>query len=148
MKNTTNGEENVAAENPGKGKKGLWFVILLVIIAGIVYWKRDLLAVGAGSGYQAVFLSNNQVYFGKLYKRASQYPVLKDVYYLQVTQALQPRDQNAPAATNINLIKLGGEIHGPTDEMVLNRDHIIFFEDLDENSQVTTAIKQYKEGQN
>jgi hypothetical protein len=36
------------------------------------------------SDWQAVFLSNEQVYFGKLKSANSSYPVLEDIYYLQV----------------------------------------------------------------
>ena len=73
--------------------------------------------------------------------------MLKEFYYPQVTQTLQPRDESEPAPPNINLVKLGGEIHGPTDEMRINRDHILFVEDLKADSQVVTAIKSFKESQ-
>src|SRR3989344_2622842 len=128
-----------------KGNGLLWSIILIVIIAGAAFWWFDLIPTSRNSNaYQAVFLTNNQVYFGKLYKNNSQFPVLKDVYYLQITQALQPLDEDAQPVTNVNLIKLGGEIHGPIDEMIINRDHILFFEDLKDDSQVVASIKQFK----
>mgnify|MGYP001567471508 CR=1 FL=1 len=130
-----------------KGSPLKWFWLILVavlIVVAFMWWSGELEAVvGSKGGYQAVFLTNDQVYFGKLSKIDSSYPVLRDVYYLQVTQALQPRDSNTPA-TNINLVKLGGELHGPKDEMVINRDHILFFEDLKDDSQIVTAIAQSK----
>lgn len=137
------------SENDKKSSgKTFWLLILgLIVVLAILWWTDNLnIAVGGSNSYQAVFLTNNQVYFGKLVKKNADYPVLQDVYYLQVTQTLQPRDQNAQT-TNINLVKLGGEIHGPIDEMVINRAHILFYEDLHENSQVLQAIKQYKENQ-
>jgi len=131
------------------GMKWVWLIILAVIvIVGFMWWSGDLQTViGSTDAYQAVFLTNDQVYFGRLTRADSQFPVLKDVYYLQVTQALQPREQSQ-ASTNINLIKLGGELHGPSDEMVLNRDHILFYENLTEDSQVAKAILQSKAGNN
>lgn len=127
--------------------KWVWVLILLAIAVAVFLWTTGRISLGANVGsYQAVFLTNNQVYFGKLYNRNSQFPTLKDVYYLQVTQALQPKSQNA-AATNINLVKLGGEIHAPQDAMSINRDQIVFVEDLKPDSQVITAIKQYTENQ-
>lgn len=98
------------------------------------------------SDYQAVFLINNQVYFGKLSDRNSQFPTLTDVYYLQVNQPIQPAQGKAPATQpDISLVKLGGELHGPTDEMKLNRDQILLIEDLRADSNVVRAIKAYKD---
>ena len=107
---------------------------------------------GKTSGYQAVFLSNGQVYFGRLSGFNSTSPVLKDVYYLRVGTVLEPgqagksaevsveteKNQNqkagktseaTPAATprtTLTLIKLGQEIHGPQDEISQNKDQINF----------------------
>jgi|SRR3989344_5736748 len=135
-------------ETSKKSSKLVWLVILVVVIVLVVLWQTGKLgASGSSNDYQAVFLSNNQVYFGRLTSENSQYPMLKEVYYLQVTQTLQPRDESEPAPPNINLVKLGGEIHGPTDEMRINRDHILFVEDLKADSQVVTAIKSFKESQ-
>lgn len=130
-----------------KNKKWIWLFILIVIVVLLVLWQQDKLALGGFDSYQAVFLTNNQVYFGKLSRADSKYPVLKEVYYLQVTQALQPRGQEETPTQNVSLVKLGGELHGPEDEMVINRDHILFYEDLKPDSQVVQAIKQFKEGQ-
>jgi hypothetical protein len=134
---------NEAEVKKSSGLKWFWLVVLaVVVVAGFMWWSGELdMVVGASTGYQAVFLTNNQVYFGKLSKVDSQYPVLRDVYYLQVNQALQPKGDTT---TNINLVKLGGELHGPKDEMVINREHILFFEDLKDDSQIVAAIAQYK----
>jgi hypothetical protein len=132
----------------------LWLVILIIAaVIGFLWWTGNLgnfaAAGGSSDRYQAVFLSNDQVYFGKLAQQNSQYPVLTDVFYLQVTQTLQPIEEGTQQTPrqNINLVKLGGELHGPEDEMHINRSQIIFFEDLKEDSQVVQAIKQFKENQ-
>jgi hypothetical protein len=98
--------------------------------------------------WQAVFLSNGQVYFGHLQNRNSQYPVLTEIYYLKVQQALQP-EGNTNTNTNTNqtqlsLIKLGDELHGPQDKMIINKDQILFIEDLKDDSQVVKTILQNK----
>jgi hypothetical protein len=72
----------------------------------------------------------------------SQFPKLMDIYYLRVTQALQPSDPTRPQQ-QINLVKLGNELHGPEDAMRINRDHILFVEDLKADSQVVTAIADF-----
>ena len=123
--------------------KPQWLFLILVVLAVVILWKLGVLPVSGGNTYQAVFLSNNQVYFGNLANRSGQYATLSDIYYLQVTQPLQPK-QGEQASPNINLVKLGGELHGPTDRMDINRDHILFVEDLKADSQVVAAINSYK----
>ncbi|MEK7554851.1 MAG: hypothetical protein AAB518_02615 [Patescibacteria group bacterium] len=131
-----------------KSYRWIWWVIALIVIVVAGLWFTGNLAFtvqGSGS-YQAVFLTNDQVYFGKLSRSDSQYPVLREVFYLQVTQVLQPSNTANPG-TNVNLVKLGGELHGPEDAMFLNRDQILFYEDLKSDSQVVKAIRDYQESQ-
>jgi len=148
------------ARHSSKKGKSSWLMFLVVAIAIVVlgYFFRDNLfgggdiaEVGRASEYQSVFLTNGQVYFGKISNARSEYATLRDVFYLQVIQPpLQGPDQGdgsvaPPQQPQISLIKLGNELHGPTDEMQINRDHILFFEDLKENSQVVQAIRSFKE---
>lgn len=143
----------------------LLFVIVVVAIAGYFVFSippanQKTAAVGASivaapetGDYQAVFLVNNQVYFGKLSNENAQFPVLKDIYYLQVNQPIQPAQTTkgapAQAAVNpdINLVKLGGELHGPSDEMRINRDQILLIENLRADSNLVKAIERYKTNQ-
>ena len=118
----------------------------LVVVVLAVLLGTGVIPMPMSSRYQAVFLSNNQVYFGKLSNLNSNFPTLSDIYYLQVTQTLQPRP-NTATQPQINLVKLGGELHGPEDLMKINKDHILFVEDLKADSQVTNAIKDYKKNQ-
>ena len=127
---------------------GILFLVIAVILLVLLYqyvipvrWVPHL-----WGGYQAVFLSNGQVYFGKLFRETNQYAVLRDVYYLQITQPPQPLRAGEVPPANINLVKLGGELHGPVDEMRINRDHILFVEDLKSDSRVVQAIDQLKAG--
>jgi len=93
------------------------------------------------SGYQAVFLTNGQVYFGRLSGSTSQFPTLRDIYYLQV----QNKGGEPVGPGDVSLVKLGNELHGPTDEMRINRDHIILTENLKSDSNVVSAIKKFEE---
>lgn len=92
-------------------------------------------------GYQAVFLTNGQVYFGKVVRRCDKEIRLTDIYYLQNDK------QGAEAVANgqdMKLIKLGNELHGPQDMMYINRGHVLFIEDLKPDSRVVKAMQQYK----
>jgi hypothetical protein len=98
------------------------------------------------SKYQAVFLNGGQVYFGKISALNKNYLVLSNIYYLRVTQQVQPGQENQQ--NNFTLAKLGCELHRPTDVMVVNKDQVIFWENLKEEegeNTVTGAIKRYIE---
>jgi hypothetical protein len=135
-------------------------IIVVVIVVGVLFRDRLFPKKGANnmtaeqkeqksSGYQAVFLTNGQVYFGKLSDMSATYATLSDIYYLQVTQppiqgSQQQGQQAASAQQQLSLVKLGQELHGPVDEMKINRDQILFFEDIKEDGRVMTAIREYQ----
>ncbi len=126
-----------------KTKTLIAFVIIVIIIlagaAGYLWWTtKDL----QSDGYNAVFLTNGQVYFGKLASKRGEYLVLTDIYYLQANKAIQPGAEIDKQ--DMALVKLGSELHGPTDRMEINKDHVLFMEDLGETSKVMEAIKGYK----
>jgi hypothetical protein len=97
---------------------------------------------------QAVFLTNGQVYFGKVGEVNKSYLTLSNIYYLNVNQQVQPNQKDANGNSNsannsISLVKLGCELHGPVDRMVINRDQITFWENLKDDGQVSKAIAQW-----
>lgn len=137
------------------------FVVPIIIVVAVV-----VLAVGGwfawskmqssnsgidSSKYQAVFFTNGQVYFGKLTGLNDDQMKLTDVFYLQ-TQASEnsekdsknPQDSSTDQSS-VQLIKLGNEVHGPEDAMVISRDQVLFYENLKNDGKVATTIKQYKE---
>jgi len=138
----------------------LLVVVVLIVLAAAAILFRDKLfhrtADSNVSGYQAVFLTNGQVYFGKLSSPRAEYVKLTDIYYLQVNQELQPTGtttgQQQPAASQaqqnpqLSLVKLGNELHGPTDTMWINRSQVLFYEDLKADGKVAQAIASYKQG--
>ena len=101
-----------------------------------------------GSAYSAVFLANGQVYFGKLGREDGIYVPLTDVFYLRIQQQLQPpseEDEEGKTKRETQLIKLGQELHGPVDEIKINRDQVLFIETMKTDSRVVQGIKQYYE---
>jgi hypothetical protein len=147
----------------GKGLKsnpmwlrGLWLVLLFAATALIIAMLALLYFGGPRetnyidkSKEQAVFLTNGQVYFGHVKAVNKQYIDLQNIYYLNVNQQVQPNQKDAAtsATTNSNqsvsLVKLGCELHGPTDEMIINRDQVTFWENLKSDGQVSKAITQW-----
>ena len=139
-------------EPPKKNKKSLLFKIigLLVagaLLAGLIYAYNKSTSVPIASGkYQAVFLTNGQVYFGKLH-RAGEYYKLTDVYYLQASQSSGDSSNPQKAAESnagVQLIKLGNEVHGPEDAMIIDKSQVLFFENLKNDGKVVDSISKYQ----
>ena len=118
-------------------------LVALAVIALLVFGgtKSESSFVKEGK-YQAVFLNGGQVYFGKIDQFNSKYLSLKDIYYLRVNQQVQPGTQQT--TQDISLAKLGNELHGPDDEMFINRSEVQFWENLKDDGQVVKAITEYK----
>jgi hypothetical protein len=97
--------------------------------------------------YQAVFLTNGQVYFGNIKNLNTKYVDLDNIYYLQTSNSNGSANTSSTSnsATNVSLVKLGCELHGPYDEMLINRDQVTFWENLKGSGQVAKAIAQYKQ---
>jgi hypothetical protein len=135
----------------------LGVVVVLLVIAAVLF--RDKLTGGkagevkgitnSSQKYQAVFLTNGQVYFGKIEKIDSEWLTVKEIYYLQVLQPplqgqAQPDQAGQQAQPQISLVKLGNELHGPEDMMNIAKSQVLFWEDLKNDGQVAKAISDYK----
>lgn len=94
-------------------------------------------------GYQSVFLTNGQVYFGKLSVFNNEYMQLTDIYYLQNGGVIQNGTGSNPNE-QLSLVKLGAELHGPEDTMYIPKTQVQFFENLKADSKVVQAINEYK----
>jgi hypothetical protein len=140
-------------EEPAKGGNKFFVIVLVLIVGGVGFWffkkNKSVNLVVDQTKYQAVFLTNGQSYFGKVASPNEKYIALTDVYYLVLKQPLQNQnnsdqgqnqDQAKPEYT---LVKLGKEMHGPT-SMSINKDQILFIENLADDSKVVTAIKNQK----
>ncbi len=93
------------------------------------------------SKYQAVFLANGQVYFGKLRVVTAKYYSLDNIFYLNSQS--QDQTKTTEADKSFTLIKLGCELHGPSDQMVINRDQVTFWENLKDDGQVAKTIAEW-----
>ncbi len=118
-------------------------IAIATIVIAIVFTLTTLgPAVGSqlpkGGSYQAVFLTNGQVYFGKMKSTSGNYVTLKDVFYIQSN----PQQAGASASPNpqLALVQLGNEIHGPESQMQIANDQVIFWENLKSDSKVVQAI--------
>lgn len=125
---------------PLAGLAGL--AVLVLGITWAVSYNGETMLVKRDK-YQAVFLANGQVYFGKIKTITRQYVQLTDIYYLQVQQQDQKEALNN-AAVQPQIYKLGSELHGPEDSMQISRDQFLFWENMKDDSKVVKAIGQQK----
>jgi hypothetical protein len=128
-------------------RRWLVVLVLVVIVFGLaasfsflLSLRRGIIAAPDPQKWQAIFLNNGQVYFGHLLNVKNEY-VLTNVYYLRVSQSLQPPASTAPA---FDLVKLGGELHGPEDTVYFERSSVLFWENLKSDSQVVRAINNFQ----
>lgn len=129
----------------------LWTVIAGIAVAGLLFGAFVLFR-GSSNGlgdvksgqYQAVFLSNGQVYFGKLQSGAGDTYNLTKVFYLQAAQTDTANPQKTDTtASNMELVKLGNEVHGPEDSMIIARGQVLFYENLKADGKVAKTMQEY-----
>jgi hypothetical protein len=93
--------------------------------------------------YQAVFLTNGQVYFGHVSNINKDFVRLNNIYYL-TQNTTTDKNGNTTADGNYTLVKLGcQQIHDPTDEMIISQNQVSFWENLEDKGKVVTSIKDF-----
>jgi hypothetical protein len=104
------------------------------------------------SKYIAVFLSSGQVYFGHLNSLTRNNLILGYIFYLQSDKKKDRNagtkwlydEENQRPQPGVSLVKLGNELHGPEDFMLVNRQHVVFIEHLSSKSDVAMVIEEYR----
>jgi len=121
-------------------------VIIVLLLGGLFLYRSSTGANIESDKFQAVFLTNGQVYFGKLQTLNSEYMKINNIFYLQTKAAASstnPQKTSDQSATDVQLIKLGSEIHGPEDQMIISKTQILFFENLKSDGTVSKTIQKY-----
>ena len=145
----------VTAKKQPKQKKSFKWVIIAVVALGLVAggWVAWQKLAPADSGiesskYQAVFFTDGQIYYGKLTVLNERQYKLTNVFYIlsqNENKTANADGETAETQNNAQLIKMGNELHGPEDAMMINRDHVLFYENLKPDGKVTQTINQYKD---
>lgn len=149
-------KEDKGSSRFSKGSGFPWTRLLsVVLLVGVVVLLVGIALAFARGGdnegkfvqsskYQAVFLNNGQVYFGDIQDLNSSYVRMTNIYYL--TQSGSGDTSSSTSSNNYSLVKLGcQQIHDPLDEMVINRDQVTFWENLNPNGKVVSSIKQFQQ---
>ncbi len=111
-------------------------IIILAVIAFQVLQPADSLAAQVNSrDYQAVFLTSNEVYFGKLDVPSGNFVYLRHVYRLTE----QPASRSGKSLQR-TLVKITSDVHDPLDQMIINRSTILYVENLNPNGQAAHLL--------
>lgn len=117
--------------------------LIVFLLVGIVVLIK--LYPNAEKGrYVAVFLDNNQVYFGQKLNVKNNFLQLEKVFYLTDRQALIDAKNQAKGG-DLVLSKLSKDAHQPQDGISINQDHIVLIEVLTDNSRVKQIIEKYQD---
>lgn len=130
--------------------KNRLYIIIFVILLIAVFSYLTISNVGSKNNkWQAVFLENNQVYFGKL-DITKDFYILTKVYYLQSESERKENKIANPASPSIDeekitkLIKLGNELHGPEDQMFIEKSKVLFWENMKDSSNIVKSIEAFE----
>ncbi len=118
-------------------------LVFAALIAVLIFFAMNERGIAPDPAkWQSVFLNNGQVYFGHLQRVDKDYVGLANVYYLRAAQPLQP--PSTTPSPSFELVKLGGELHGPEDAIYFEKSSILFWENLRADSQVVQAINNFQ----
>lgn len=95
------------------------------------------------SGYYSFFLTDGQIYIGKISRQDDREINIKDVYYAISDQGVVSLN-NYIKGIDFSLVRVGREIHGPENSVVLNRKKVIFYKNLAPEGKLAEAIKNVK----
>jgi len=110
-------------------------LVMMIILCALALLQGCESKPSFQTEYQAVFLDNGQVFFGKISETGTKFPLLNDVFYVQSAV-----NNETKQVSNI-LVKRGSEWHGPN-LMRLNAQHIILIEPVAADSRVAQLIAE------
>jgi hypothetical protein len=145
--NTSVSRSNYPAPRRKKwGLIGAVLLIALLVLGALAWHKLNPASSPRGDRYQAVFLDNGQVFFGKLKNTSGQYLRLEGAYYSKAQDVPEDAtaEQKATVANNVSLAKVGNEVYGPESTVQIRAEQVLFWQDLRSDSKVTKAIDSAK----
>jgi len=138
------------AHTPKRSSGRIWAIIaavavVVVLLGGLAWWKMGSTAPASGQ-YQAVFLDNGQVFFGKLKNTEGTYLRVEDAYYTkkQDLPADATEEQKKAVDNNVSLVKVGNEVYGPENSLNIKAEQVLFWQNLKTDSKVAKAIESAK----
>lgn len=114
---------------------GVGTVLLIALVGTAIYLAKVYSTTIKHDTYQLVKLTNDEVYFGKLSGLNQQFVTLEDAY-LQAPSGSDDEDDDS----NITIVKISATVAKPEDTMHIARDHIVHWENLQQDGKIIQAI--------
>jgi hypothetical protein len=124
-------------------KPGVILLSFGIVLIGAIFALNFLIPKGERinhSGYQVVYMTSGQAYFGKLKNTTGEYLVLNTPY---TVEDVQNNDKNQTGSSTA-LLKVSKQQYGPEDVMSLKSEHVLFWQNLRTDSKVVQAIQGSK----
>lgn len=133
---------------------GVIIAVVVILLAVGGWFAYTLLQKDASSPaidsnrYQAVFLTNDLVFFGKLANVDGRHMELTNIYYLErqtsdgASTAETAEDVENQPQSSFNLLKYSDVLYGSEDKMTIFKDQIVRYENLRPDGTVAKAIEQ------
>jgi len=115
---------------------GLALVLLIALVTMLVMKSQPAQTIDT-SKFQVVYLTNGQAYFGKLQNTTGEFLVIKSPYIAQSVSA----DDKTVDSTQATLLKVTSQVYGPEDSIAIKSSQVTFWQNLRDDSKVSTAIK-------
>jgi hypothetical protein len=120
---------------------------VVLIFTGVSLWQNGTIRNTIQSfkykdSYQVVFLTNGQAYFGNITEITDKYIILKDPYSIKVQQK-QTDEEGEATSSEIKLLSIEDEFYKPEGYMLIEKNAILFIEELKDSSQIIEIIKNY-----
>lgn len=90
--------------------------------------------------YQAVILSNDKVYFGRLQEAGPEFFELRDAYFVRETVATEEAEGRR------QVLPISREIHTPENRMLVRKAEVVIVEDLSPQSEILQEIRRQAGG--
>ena len=124
-----------------------WLIAVLVIVLIVIVEVAGMAVLGVGwftkkATWSAVFLNDNEIFFGHVQSSDNHQIDLTNVFYLQRTQppqGTQTGGSSAPAQLSINSL-VSSQIQCPKNEIVLDKANVLYTQDLQDSSFVVTRL--------
>ena len=141
-RSTSTGSKQVKT-SPYKVVAVIGGVVVLLLISAVITLMVLTGDKPKADRYQAVFLDNNQVFFGKLNNTTGKYLTLEQAYYTKAAElpADATAEQKAATDNNVSLVKVGSEVYGPENVLKIRAEQVLFWQNLSSDSKVAKAIK-------
>ena len=127
---------------------------LAIVLAVTQFWLYGLRysRVFSGEVWASVTLANGQSYIGHLEQYGPQTVVLFDAYYLQAVTDTATADTDTDTASadsateatepesNLQLISIADDLHKPYNYLIINRDQILYWQQLSQESPIVQTL--------